>query len=176
MKNEHYKHNVKTIASVFIAVVAICALVIVLSGNQYKKYLGLTEYPNCMKVDEYGDAGNDEGCIRHTRTLTPDYQDVYSLSFETFYMNNEDNASQKYVDLLDSMKVEKIVKKKETHISDVSRVTCFKTDKNQVWYIVKEGTTLYKAYGINSEMDKKQRWFDVLKINYKVPDLSLIHI
>ena len=60
MKNEHYKHNVKTIASVFIAVVAICALAIVLSGNQYKKYLGLTEYPNCMKVDEYGDAGNDE--------------------------------------------------------------------------------------------------------------------
>ena len=107
MKNEHYKHNVKTIASVFIAVVAICALAIVLSGNQYKKYLGLTEYPNCMKVDEYGDAGNDEGCIRHTRTLTPDYQDVYSLSFETFYMNNEDNASQKYLDLLDSMKVEK---------------------------------------------------------------------
>ncbi|WP_154889094.1 hypothetical protein [Longibaculum muris] len=171
MKNEHYKHNVKTIASVFIAVVAICALAIVLSGNQYKKYLGLTEYPNCMKVDEYGDAGNDEGCIRHTRTLTPDYQDVYSLSFETFYMNNEDNASQKYVDLLDSMKVEKIVKKKETHISDVSRVTCFKTDKDQVWYIVKEGTTLYKAYGINCEMDKKQRWFDVLKINYKVPDM-----
>ena len=36
---------------------------------------------------------------------------------------------------------------------------------------VKEGTTLYKAYGINSEMDKKQRWFDVLKINYKVPDM-----
>ena len=171
MKNEHYKHNVKTIASVFIAVVAICALAIVLSGNQYKKYLGLTEYPNCMKVDEYGDAGNDEGCIRHTRTLTPDYQDVYSLSFETFYMNNEDNASQKYLDLLDSMKVEKIVKKKETHISDVSRVTCFKTDKDQVWYIVKEGTTLYKAYGINSEMEKKQRWFDVLKINYKVPDM-----
>ena len=171
MKNEHYKHNVKTIASVFIAVVAICALAIVLSGNQYKKYLGLTEYPNCMKVDEYGDAGNDEGCIRHTRILTPDYQDVYSLSFETFYMNNEDNASQKYLDLLDSMKVEKIVKKKETHISDVSRVTCFKTDKDQVWYIVKEGTTLYKAYGINSEMDKKQRWFDVLKINYKVPDM-----
>lgn len=165
------QHNLKIIGLILGAMVIIPTFVILLSGDRYEDYLGLGEYPNCMKVDEYGDAGNDEGCVRHTRTLTPDYQDVYSLSFETFYMKSEDTAYHKYQTLKESMKSQEVVDKNETNISDVSTVTCYKTSDNQVWFVVKEGTTVYKAHGVNQDMSKKQKWFDVLKINYQVPQM-----
>ena len=60
------QHNLKIIGLILGAMVIISTFVILLSGDRYEDYLGLGEYPNCMKVDEYGDAGNDEGCVRHT--------------------------------------------------------------------------------------------------------------
>lgn len=171
-KNKYSQHNIKTITCIVGGFFVLCILVVVLSGNGYKQYLGLEEYPNCMNVEEFGEQGNEEGCIRHTTTLTPDYQEVYSLSFESFYMNSHAAATKKYESLLDSMKDKAVQDEKETQISDQSQVTFYKTADENVWFIVRDGQTLYKAYGINQQRDKKQKWFDVLRIKYQVPNLG----
>ena len=48
------QHNLKIIGLILGAMVIISTFVILLSGDRYEDYLGLGEYPNCMKVDEYG--------------------------------------------------------------------------------------------------------------------------
>ena len=58
MKSGRYgQHNLKIIGLILGSMVIISTFVILLSGDRYEDYLGLGEYPNCMKVDEYGDAG-----------------------------------------------------------------------------------------------------------------------
>ncbi len=166
-KHQYSQHNLKTVGMVLGIFLVIFVIVIGLTGEQYKKYLNKDEYPNCMKVEEFDVGENDDGCLRHTKTLTPDYQQVYSLSFETFYMDNQENAERKYQSLLTFMKNEKILNQKETIISDSSKVTYYEVG-DEVYFVVKSETTLYIAHGIHQEMDKKQKWFDVLHINYQV--------
>lgn len=80
-------------------------------------------------------AGYSEGCFGHTTTLTPDYQDVYSLAFETFYMVDETSAHQKYLDFIQTFS--HVGKNQETVVSDVTKVSTILED-NQVYLIIQD--------------------------------------
>lgn len=169
MKNKYHYHNVKTVGLIAGVFLVICLVVILLSGNQYQKYLGLTEYPNCMKLDEYGDQGNEKGVRFHTTTLTPDYQDVYSLSFESYYMTSSDTAYHMYTSLFNGFNQQEIVKTDEQIVSPSVRVRTIVNQSDTVYFIVQNDYTVFMAHGIHDEMNKKQKWFDVLRIDYQIP-------
>ncbi len=169
MKNKYHHHNLKSIATIVGVMLVICFTVIFVSGDHYKQYLGLTEYPNCMKLNEYGDEGNEEGVRFQTTTLTPDYQDVYALAFESYYMTSSDTASQKYDKLSQEFPKENILTMDEQMISSTVKVKSIINKDDKVYFIVQDDSTVFKAYGEHEEMDKKQKWFDVLKIHYQIP-------
>lgn len=100
-------------------------------------------------------AGYSEDCFRHTTTLTPDYQDVYSLAFEMFYMVDETSAHQKYLDFIQTFS--HVGKNQETIVLDVTKVFTILED-NQVY----------------AEYDKKQKWFAVLRIDFQIPVINEI--
>lgn len=170
LKHKYFNHNKLALSAILGILVIISVAMFAFNNQRYKEYTGLTQYPNCMKLDTY-DQGNDEGCFRHTTTLTPDYQDVYSLAFETFYMVDDASAHQKYLDLLQTFSHE--VKNQETIVSDVTKVSTVLED-NQVYFIIQDDCIVYKSYGINAEYDKKQKWFDVLQIDFKIPAVNEI--
>lgn len=169
MKNKYHHHNVKTVSLIVGIFAVMCLAVVFLSGNQYQKYLGLTEYPNCMKLDEYGDQGNEKGVRFHTTTLTPDYQDVYSLSFESYYMTSSDTAYNMYTSLFHDFNQQDILKTNEAIVSPTVRVRTIVDQSDKVYFIVQNEHTVFQAYGIYDEMNKKQKWFDVLRIDYQIP-------
>ena len=169
MSNQYHHHNVKTVSLIVGVFLVVCIAVVFISGNQYQKYLGLTEYPNCMKLDEYGDQGNEKGIRFHTTTLTPDYQDVYSLSFESYYMTSTDTAYHMYASLFHDFNQQDIVKTDEEIISPTVRVRTIINQSDNIYFIVQNAYTVFQAYGSHDDMHKKQKWFDVLRINYQIP-------
>lgn len=94
------KQNLKAILCVVGVVVCLCLTVVFLNKGEYSQYLDKEEYPNCMAIDDYSENGNVEGGVRKIKTKTHDYEDMYRLFFETYYMKDNQSASLKLDNLL----------------------------------------------------------------------------
>lgn len=166
-KHKYSQHNKKTVAIVVSISVLLMAVIIIASGGSYEGKWDHNENPSCMKVEYYDEA---DGCVFSTHTLTPDYQQIYSLSFTTYYMDGIESSESKYQSLLKNIDKNKIIDQKETNNPDGSKVTYFLLNDHQVYFVVEDKTIVYISAGSDEEMDKKQRWFDVLEIDYQVPE------
>ncbi len=157
-------NNIKSIGLVFLIVFAICAIVVIANGGEYKKYLGKTEIFNCMDIEEYGPDGNEEGVLKRTVTETFDYIQVYGLYFHTFYMKDETFASAKFDKLVHEYNLQN--EEIKTNNNGVRVVT--RMDDETVYYVVENHTTVYAAFGGIETVERNQKWFDVLRLDYKV--------
>ena len=166
-RNQFASRNVKNIFVIVGMFVLLCFIIIVASGDSYKDYMGQDEVASCMKLTEYSEEGNEEGCVRSYITLTPDYTDVYGLQFQTFHMKDQDSAVLKYQHLIEE--VEQAQQLQETKLSENKKVTSMLGTDNNIVYVVEDETTVYKAYGSKQTISKNQRWFDILRIDYQTP-------
>ncbi|MEG0276799.1 MAG: hypothetical protein RR630_07210 [Coprobacillus sp.] len=165
-KNEYAHRNRRNVMVMFLSFVLLCGIIIVFSGDSYKANLNKGVYPNCMKIVEYGDAGNEEGCLKHLMTQTPDYVDTFGLHFESFHMKDMVSAKQKYLSLQTLFDKEKVSIREEKIISDNVKVEKIYDNQNHVLYLVMNQTNVYKAIGSKENESRNQRWFEMLNINY----------
>lgn len=172
-KNKYNKDEVKIMfrkwkkSSIFLSimgVILLCSGIFIINRGDYEEYLKTATFPNCMAVDDYGIDGNEEGVIKKTRTKTEDYQQIYGLLFETYYMKDEKFAELKFRSLL---QLEDISLADEVTTTKGKKI--IKTfNEYDVIYFVLDNTTIHRAVGAHGNIKKNQRWFDVVGVDYIV--------